>query len=303
MSAVIVQLPNSSMHLQHGPIDCIVRAWGRASEVDAAYAAIASVFPSVLQGLVDELPMLRTPLNDVPPLLHGLVAQRMRAACWPYRAQFITPMAAVAGSVADFLLERMCAAAPHLHKAFVNDGGDIAFHLANGESLDAGIVAHPQHPALAGQLHLDANTTSARGLATSGWRGRSLSLGIADAVTVLACDAAAADAAATMVANAVNVDHLAIKRRPAQEVKDDSDLGDQKVTVAVGRLPVGAIHHALDAGAAYAEQQRQRGHLDTAILLLQGHSRVIGTLPSNPPRNLSAASVSTQYPDHALTHL
>ena len=39
-----------------------------------------------------------------------------------------------------------------------------------------------------------------RGVATSGWRGRSHSLGIADSVTVLAATAAMADAAATVIA-------------------------------------------------------------------------------------------------------
>ncbi len=302
MSACITTRPDGSLHLQHGPIDCIVRAWGDATAVDAAYAAIYSAFPTVLQSLVDELPVLRAPLSAVPPALQGPIALRMRAACWPYREQFITPMAAVAGSVADELLARMCSAAPHLRKAFVNDGGDIAFHLASGESLEAGIVAHPQRPALAGHLRLSANAP-ARGLATSGWRGRSQSLGIADAVTVLAGNAAAADAAATMLANAVNVQHRAIARWPAQEVKDDSDLGEQLVTVAVGTLPDHAITAALEAGAAYAEQQRRRGLLNAALLLLQGHSRTVGTLPDETLRNLSFTSMSTQYPDHALTPL
>ena len=67
-----------------------------------------------------------------------------------------------------------------------------------------------------------------RGVATSGWRGRSFSLGIADAVTVLAATAAAADAAATIIANAVDLPgHPAIARRPASELEDDSDLGDR----------------------------------------------------------------------------
>ena len=65
-----------------------------------------------------------------------------------------------------------------------------------------------------------------RGIATSGWRGRSFSLGIADAVTVLADRAAAADAAATIIANAVDLPgHPAIVRVPACELAPDSDLG------------------------------------------------------------------------------
>jgi ApbE superfamily uncharacterized protein (UPF0280 family) len=67
-------------------------------------------------------------------------------------------------------------------------------------------------------------------VATSGWRckgkgGRSFSFGIADAVTVLAGSAAAADAAATVIANAVDLPgHGAITRRPASAIDPDSDL-------------------------------------------------------------------------------
>ena len=74
-----------------------------------------------------------------------------------------------------------------------------------------------------------------RGIATSGWRGRSFSLGIADAVTVLAATAAKADAAATIIANAVDLpNHAAITRVPAREIAPDNDLGERLVTRAVG---------------------------------------------------------------------
>ena len=88
-----------------------------------------------------------------------------------------------------------------------------------------------------------------RGVATSGWQGRSHSLGIADAVTVLARCAAVADAAATLIANAVDVDHPGIRREPARVLDEDSDLGDRPVTVAVPALDPETIDAALDAGA------------------------------------------------------
>ena len=125
---------------------------------------------------------------------------------------------------------------------------------------------------------MDASTPS-RGLATSGWRGRSLSFGIADAVTVLARTAAEADAAATLIANAVNADHPAIERAPAARVRDDTDLGEHLVTVAVGVLPNDVADEALDAGAAMAGSMRRAGLVDAAYLALQGRVRVIGGAP------------------------
>jgi len=156
-----------------------------------------------------------------------------------------------------------------LDKAYVNDGGDIALHLSAGHSLRAGIFAQ----ALDGAMTL-THDRPVRGIATSGRGGRSFSLGIADSVTVLARTAAAADAAATLIANAVDIDHPAIERRPARELDTDSDLGDLPVTVAVGDLPQEAIDEALDRGLAEAQRLRSLGLIEGTALSLRGQWRV-----------------------------
>jgi ApbE superfamily uncharacterized protein (UPF0280 family) len=182
-------------------------------------------------------------------------------------------MAAVAGSVADEILEAMVAGRT-LDKAYINNGGDIAIHLAPGHSLRAGIFVQ----ALDGTVSL-THDSPVRGVATSGWGGRSFSLGIADSATVLADNAATADAAATLIANAVNVDHPAIERRPARELDPDSDLRDLPVTVAVGALPASAIDEALDRGAAEARRLRLCGLIDSAALSLAGQWRFEAVTP------------------------
>lgn len=198
----------------------------------------------------------------------------MYAAVWPYRDRFITPMAAVAGSVADHMLGVMLAAAP-LRRAYVNNGGDIALHLMPGESFAVGVVGDLAAPGIDARVVIRAGD-GIGGIATSGWRGRSQSLGIADAVTVLACDAATADAAATMIANAVDVEDPAIERRPARAVKDDSDLGDLPVTVAVGRLSLAARGRALATGGARAQEILGQKHIIAAYIQLQGEMVVVG---------------------------
>jgi hypothetical protein len=116
-----------------------------------------------------------------------------------------------------------------------------------------------------------------RGIATSGRGGRSFSLGIADSATVLAATAAAADAAATLVANAVNVEHPAIERQPARALDPDSDLLDLPVTVAVGVLPPALVEEALNRGAVEARRLRLCGLIEGAALSLQGHWRIDAT--------------------------
>jgi ApbE superfamily uncharacterized protein (UPF0280 family) len=120
----------------------------------------------------------------------------------------------------------------------------------------------------------------ARGIATSGWKGRSFSLGIADSVTVLAATAAAADVAATLIGNAVTADHPAIARAPASGLDPDSDLGDRPVTIAVGPLDGGTVGAALDSGAGAAKRMQQAGHITAAMLVLQRQFRTVGPIPA-----------------------
>lgn len=267
------RLPDGRLHLQHGPIDLVIEAWGERAEVESAYRQADARLADILAVLVRELVQLRTPLSGAYPLLRGPVARRMLAACWPYRAGYITPMAAVAGSVADEILEAMIEDR-RLEKAYVNNGGDIALHLAPGSTLTLGVVNNAANPAIDATVRLDA-ALALRGVATSGWRGRSHSLGIADAVTVFAANAAAADAAATMIANAVNVTHAAIERRPARALRADSDLGELPVTVAVGALPAPARAQALANGEERARALQRQGLIHSAYLALQDEVRAV----------------------------
>jgi ApbE superfamily uncharacterized protein (UPF0280 family) len=267
------------LHLQDGPIDLIVEAEGEARNVDAAYRAAAVRFETILDELCTELPLLRSAAEPTAPP-SGIVARRMWDATLPFAAEtFITPMAAVSGAVAEIVLGAMRDAAP-LARAYVNNGGDIALHLGPGESWRIGLVDRPDRPSLfaTATLH-DADGIG--GIATSGWRGRSFSLGIADAVTVLARSAPEADAAATIIANAVDLPgHAAVARLPARRLQPDSDLGDRLVTRAVAPLDESEIGDALDRGAALAHDLIRRGLIVSAALHLQGATRLAGRTPS-----------------------
>ena len=271
-------------HFQHGPIDCLIDAQGQAGVAAECIEQSWLRFRDLLDELVDELPLLRAGLaaaggQGTAP--HGAVARRMVAACRPHArdGRFITAMAAVAGSVAEELIA--CFDRPGIDRAWINNGGDIALHLQPGHRVDVGTVADLPRAyagwAPEGRFTIDA-TSPVRGIATSGWRGRSFSLGIADAVTVLARTASTADAAATVIANAVDVDAVGIVRRPANEVRDDSDLGARAVTVAVATLSARDVDAALAAGSRQAEREVASGRIVAAILQLQGQVRVCGTI-------------------------
>jgi ApbE superfamily uncharacterized protein (UPF0280 family) len=263
------------LHLHDGPIDLIVEAFGEPPQVNAAYRAACVRFATVLDELCRELSFLRQPCLEESPWPQGAVARRMMAAAKPYAPEyFITPMAAVAGAVAEEILAAMVSTA-ELSRAYVNNGGDIALHLRVGEQFVVGMVERPDRPSLMGTTTLRASNP-VRGVATSGWRGRSFSLGIADAVTILADRAAAADAAATIIANAVDLPgHPAIVRVAARELQPDSDLGERLVTQVVGELAPRDVDQALKSGADTADRLLRMGLIRSAALSLQGDTRIV----------------------------
>ena len=263
------------LHLQDGPIDLIVEAWGSEANIRAAYDAAVRRFTSLLDTLCEELPELRKAADPATCGLKGTVARRMHAAVAPYAAEhFITPMAAVAGAVAEEILVAMVGAAS-LQRAYVNNGGDIALHLGEGERFTVGLVDRPDRLGLMKTTIIDFDDPT-RGIATSGRHGRSFSLGIADAVTVLARTSAQADAAATIIANAVDLPgHPAITRCPAHDLQPDSDLGARLVTRDVGDLSHYEIEEALEAGADKARALLEQGLIESAALRLHGETRIV----------------------------
>ena len=264
------------LHLQDGPIDVIVEAFGAGGEVHRAYEAAVLRFVGVLDELCSELPLLRSQAVTGGLWPKGKIARRMATAVAPYAERtFITPMAAVAGAVAEEILETMTAAA-ELAKAYVNDGGDIALHLAPGERFVIGMVERPERRSLFGTATVSSDEP-VRGIATSGWRGRSFSLGIADAVTVLAGTAARADAAATIIANAVDLPgNPKVVRAPACSLAPDSDLGELLVTQGVGELSAEEADRALRAGMVVAEELVAEGLIHSAALHLHKETRIAG---------------------------
>lgn len=277
--AIAAVLPDGRRrHFQHGPIDLVIETFGDEAEVSRAYDLAWQAFPEVLPGLVAELDVLRSPAGHNAG--SGPVAWRMMNTVQRHAGVFVTPMAAVAGAVADEILTAMTAGAI-LEKAYVNNGGDIALWLAEGAHLTTGVVTNHDHPALDAFTEISWRSP-VRGIATSGWKGRSHSLGIADSVTVLARDAASADVAATLIGNAVTADHPAIERAPAADLAPDSDLGDRLVTTAVGPLPSEVVQDALGRGQRAAEAMLAAGLIEGALMVLQDENWVTGEVGAAP---------------------
>lgn len=300
-------LADGRWHFQHGPIDCVLGADGDAAAVAQAHERAWAMFQGLLDELVAELPLLRADLSapgaeQLQP--RGPVARCMVQACRVYAQQglFMTAMAAVAGSVAQALIR--CYESASIQRAYVNNGGDIALHLAGDSFFDVGLVSEAEPPSglprIDGRFRVHAGSP-VRGIATSGWRGRSLSMGIADSVTVLAATAAQADAAATVVANAVNIDNPRIVRVPADGVRDQSDLGARLVTRAVPPLSHRQAAQALDAGRQTAQALVDAGHILGAALCLQG--QLVRCALDDPLAPTDAVRYGLHRPAPSLLHI
>jgi len=306
------RLPDGRLHLQHGPIDLLIAIDAPEPVRQAAERRAVARFDPLLGRLAPRRAALSQAVTaaDRPDIADVVepsgrmsdnvesaagerVAARMRDAALRLArfTDFVTPMAAVAGAVADEILEAI-GQPPSLRSASVNNGGDIAIRLVAGEGLRIGLGGGqgiqpmdvpdggPARQPLLGQLRL--SRPGRYGIATSGWSGRSHSRGIADSVTVLADTAATADVAATLIANAVDVAAPdRIERRVARELDEASDLGNRAVTVAVGRLDPVQRRQAVHRGVALAARLHERAHVQAVFVALQGLGR---TVPTSEPR-------------------
>lgn len=268
------------LHLQEGPINLILDVDAFKDIREHLFISAKKRLNTVLRELVLELDLLKLPWKIHSPVPKGEIAQRMFYAVSDLDV-FVTPMAAVAGAVADEILDVMRKTVEksdyyldNVKRMYVNNGGDLSFWLKNGSSFSVGVIDNIETPELNTKVSLH-HESPVRGIATSGWRGRSQSLGIADAVTVLAKSAVEADVAATLIANDVNIEYPGIEKRPASELKDDSDLGSMPVTVDVPSLPDFMVSEALNKGAKTARKFINMGIIETAYLSLQKQTLVV----------------------------
>jgi len=144
--------------------------------------------------LFPEFAATLTPMPDeilTPPIIRAMLAAGRTAS--------VGPMAAVAGAIAEFvgkgLIDDGC------NEVIVENGGDIYLR----RSTDCTIAVFAGESPLSNRvgLKLGSDDMPAGICTSSGTIGHSLSMGMADSVTVLADSAILADAAATRIGNDV----------------------------------------------------------------------------------------------------
>jgi len=214
---------------------------------------------------------LRKPLKNKSLLLKEPLGARMLESVHAIGDRNLTPMAAVAGTiadgVADFLFSR------GLTKVIINNGGDISVRLMAPHSVWVGLREDVNSEGFSSRIPLNVppkKEGASFGVATSGLGGRSLTCGIASAATIIANTASLADAAATAVANASFVDHPGVVRRPAETMDTQTDIAGIPVTVQVQELDHKTRRNAISQSLALAEELVKRGTILGAMVAVDG---------------------------------
>jgi uncharacterized protein len=205
------------------------------------------------------------------------VVRRMIEATRKMEEQDLTPLAAVAGTASDVVADFMFSKGGT--KIIVDNGGDIAIRLREGETARVGVKIEigAREPAY---LILIDSTMGIGGVATSGIGGRSFTKGIASAATVLSETASFSDAAATVIGNFTIVEDPNIVKSLAEKIYPDTDIAGEWVTIKVGELSQEKIGKALNNGLSKAYTICQRGLIKGALVALQG--KVVSTQSMEP---------------------
>ena len=264
---VIQTLPDGSVLVDYGPMHMVIRAYaGEVPRVDWATEG-ARLAMRLLEDQARFLPLIKKKAQslEIQPEYPDVI-RRMIDAAQKMVESDLTPLAAVAGAasdvVADFLVSRGGT------KVIVDNGGDIAIRLREGEIVRVGVKTdiHAKNPAYV--IPIDASS-GVGGIATSGFGGRSFTKGIASAATVLSANASLADTAATVVGNHTNVDDPEIIRGRAEAIYPDTDIAGEWVTTRVGNLPVEKVEEALQNGLRKARALVERGLIKGALIAVK----------------------------------
>ena len=262
----IMPLPGGRAVLaENGPLRMVIQAWqGPDPRLELAMEAAKYAF-DCLKRVAGQLAVLKRRPADIIELPSEPISRVMIASVRAIGDADLTPMAAVAGSLADAVADWLFGLG--LSRVIVDNGGDIAIRLAEGETIRVGLRPEIQHQQMSHVLTLDGRHSS-WGVCTSGLGGRSFTCGFASAVTAIARSSSLADAAATSVANACFVDGADVLQVPAEKLDPNTDIPGLLVTVKLGRLSPGQTAEALSKALKKAEQLTQKGVIWGAIVAI-----------------------------------
>jgi len=261
-------LSNGTVLVDYGPMHMFISAFENKKPLIKLAEEGAHFAMKVLEDLAKFLSVIKKKSQvleieeDFPD-----VVRRMIEATKKMGETDLTPLAAVAGTASDVVADFMFSRGGT--KIIVDNGGDIAIRLREGEVARVGIKTEIDAKQPTYLISIDSSM-GIGGVTTSGLGGRSFTKGIASAATVLSQTAAFSDAAATVIGNFTNVEDPNIVRFLAEKIYPDTDIAGEWITVKVGRLCEEKIEKALTNGLSKANSICEKGLIKGAFIALQG---------------------------------
>ncbi|HPB37349.1 MAG TPA: hypothetical protein PK125_04230 [Syntrophorhabdus sp.] len=256
------------MFIEIGPASLVVYGEKKGMPYEFDRSRLEEKIQNILRDIREYLPVLKQKAYKIKNTKHMPdVPRKMVEAVKTIDEMSLTPMAAVAGSVSDALKEHI--KGEGLDIISVNNGGDISVFDRYEKGLKVGIG--DIHTGRATSYTLDIKGFSDYGLATSGFGGRSLTLGLADSVTVVAATGAVADAAATFICNNTSIITNQVRRIKASEIDPLTDIPEEYVTVEINQLSEGVINDSLEKGLQLAFKIKIKKYIYDAIIKLKDH--------------------------------
>ncbi len=270
--------------VDHGPVTMTLEAKKEGLPFTEAALAGAEKAVNVFNDLALYIQIIRKPVSEIKEIqMHAPEAvKRMVSAVRMLNEPDFTPLAAVAGTVSDLAVEEMNRYGADF--TIANNGGDIAWYIEeiNKKSLRIGLISDIKFGINTHSLEV-MSFQEIRGIATSGMGGRSLTRGIASAVTVLAESSSLADAAATSVANACFCDDPAIEQVLAEEIDYGTDIKGLLVTKSVGNLSRKSIAEAISNGRKRASELLLNGMIKGAVIFVSQEMSVVRSTETGTP--------------------
>lgn len=262
-------LSGNSIFVECGPMRLVIDA--RVGQVAQPQQALRAAEEAVrfLEGVAAARPFLGRGYRESMPRVTDPLALKMIASVQAVGDEDLTPMAAVAGAMADAVADFLFARG--MTRVLVDNGGDVAVRSCDGEPVRVGIRPQVDRKGISDVVLLGPERT-AWGIATSGFGGRSLTRGVLESATVVAADASLADAAATAVANAGSVADGAVVRMPAEAIDPYTDIAGLDVTARIGPLAEERRQQAVDHAIRRAEELIERRIILGAYAACQGCS-------------------------------
>jgi uncharacterized protein len=266
----ILTLGDSTVLVECGPMRMFVEGYSDGIIQPELCRNAAQEAIKFLAQIADRREEMKAPGLRLPEPSKELLTHKMWEAVRLVGDEDLTPMAAVAGTIADSTADWL--ASKGLNKVVVNNGGDVALRLRPGETITVGIRPEVAGTEVTSRV-LISSEMNIGGICTSGLGGRSFTRGVASAATAFASRASVADAAATAVANATYIVSPAVHRCPADSIDPNTDLRGVEITCSVEELTRDEIDSALKKGLARAEQLVERSVIVGACVAVKGEMR------------------------------